>query len=262
MNLFASSKKWEKGSEQSVLIKRSLDAHIATYQAARFDYNAGRPEVIRLTTELNAVRDVEGNSFPGYKELEKALRVATLERDKPLQDYGVVKHELELELEKLVHFFIAEQLEEWQNETEKIKSELIHEEISKVAEEPGTFSIGRAHRIRTNRAAVSSLRVASLENQNHLRDMVHNSLPEIEAFILKAEAEMKNISLDPVIIEMDAVAFQQSLLDSSPSGGKIETGYASPYDNKVIVPKAGGQSEEDRLLSDFDLKQAAFKPRP
>jgi len=254
MSLRNMEQKYQKESEKSVEVKRLLDAHTATYPEARADYDKKRPEVIRLTGELNTVRAAEGKS-ENYKELEAELKKAIRKRDRPLVEFGNLKSDLTLELERLVHPFITEESQRWEDETNKVKSEIEHREVPKEKEEPGVFSIGGAHKVLTNRKAVSLFRIKSQENLNHLRDMVHSSIPEIEQFIEKAEAEMREINLNPVVIEMDEKEFQHDRLDSGKEPGKTETGYVAK--DTIIVPKAdAGQSEEDHLIGAFsDLKR-------
>lgn len=132
--LHETKKKYQKESEESARLKVELTKHEATYQAARFDYNAQRPEVIRLTGELHTIRQAEGNRSPGYKKLERELRTATLKRDKPLVEYGNVKHDLKLELERLVHPFISETLDRWLDETRHVLLQKVNEEIPGGAE--------------------------------------------------------------------------------------------------------------------------------
>lgn len=244
MSLYKSAKRYEKESEESVKVKRLLDAHAATYPEARKAYDEGRAEVIRLTGEASAVLQAEGKT-KFWWELRDALRVATLKRDKSLHEYGSVKHDLELELERLNRFFIAEELERWGDETKKVKGEKVDEVVPKEKDEPGTFTMGGSHRKRTNVEAIRRFQLMSLEKCNQLRDMTRNSIPEIEAFIEEAEAELRGIDLTPQIIELDAVAFQRDRQDSRKEPGKMASGVLTKDGGVEITP---GRGEAERVI--------------
>lgn len=224
MSLFKSVKKYEVESKKSVEVKKQLVVHEATYPKARASYEAGRSEVIRFTSELNAIREAEGNNSPAYAKLAVELSKAKARRDRPLQEYGAIKHDLELQLEQLNKFFIAEQLEIWREETKRVESERVHQELPKEKELPGEFSIGGGHRVLTNDIAVRLFQEKSLQNSNHLRDMTTSSIPEIQEFIEKAESEMRGIDFTPIVIELDARAFQNDLYESKKEPGRTVNG--------------------------------------
>ena len=258
--LHESKNKYEKECSESVRVKAELTKHEATFQAARFDFNAGRPEVMRLTGELNTVRQTEGNRSSDYKKLEAELRKATLRRDKPLHDYFIKKQDLELELERLVRPFITETLERWENETRAILSQKVNEEIPGEPNEKGTFTLAKGHIIKSNLAAIKTFREIMVENCNRLRDMVHCSIPQIETFIQETEAKMGKVDLTPILLTLDAKGFMEFSANSAPEPGKIETGYVPPIGKPFTVnpkaPQGNPNDQVDPLFKQFDSFKA------
>jgi hypothetical protein len=223
MSLFKTAKKYEKESEESVKVKAQLTKHLGTYSEARKAFEGGRAAVISLTSEVNALLQSEGHSR-AWHDKETELKAATLARDKPLVNYTSRKQALELELSQLTRFFIAEELERWTGEADRVKSEKIHKEVAREPEEAGTFSIGRPHRILTNAEGIRLFREKSQENLNHIRDLVRNSIPEIEQFISTAQLEMQLIDLTPKIIELDAIDFERDQRDLVKESGRMAEG--------------------------------------
>ena len=99
MSLFQSVKKYEPESKKSVEVKAKLVAHEATLKAARKAYDDGCDEVVRLTREYNDLFHGEGYSARSVAKSEE-LAAAKHKRDDPLHIYGVVKKDLERELER------------------------------------------------------------------------------------------------------------------------------------------------------------------
>jgi hypothetical protein len=256
MSLFKSVEKWKKESEESVRVKAELTKHDAAFRAVMAAFEAGVPEVERLVSEI-AIREA-GGSLQGLQGLKDELVKAKQNRDRPFQNYKSIQGDFRCKLEALVRPFIHEEMERLENETLKIKDEKVHQEIPREKEEPGVFSMGGPHKISSNRKAISSFRAKSLENLNHLRDMVHSSIPEIEEFIEKTEAEMRAIDLTPVEIVMDEKEFEHDRIDSGKEPGKTETGYIPPLGKPFIVnPQAGqGKDSGDDLFRRFDSFKA------
>ena len=253
MSLFASSRKWERESKESISIKQRLIDHTATYPEARRLFEAGRPAVIELTSELNNILQGEGRSET-WKKKALELREATRARDKPLHEYSVVKADLERELSSLSHYFITEQLEEWVEEEKKISSQIEHTELPKEKEEPGVFSIGGSHRMLSNRKAISLFREKSLESRNRLRDMIHFSIPEILGFIEKAKAELREIRLAPEVIELGEIDFQRDRRDSAKESGRMAAGVLTAASGIEI--KSPGINASDSRYDSVKAKAA------
>jgi hypothetical protein len=233
MSLFKSAKKYEMESKQSVVVKQKLDAHLKTYPAARAAYENMRSAVICLTGEVATLLAAEGHSRH-WRDADMQLRAATLARDKPLVDYASRKNNLELELLRLVYRFVFEQDQQWQDETDKIKSEEIFRVREESDKKDNVFAETRYFQI-DNREAVRFFRKKSLENLLHLRSMIHDSIPAIEQFIQDAETEMREINLAAREIEISREEFRERSMESFKGPGKIETGYVAK--DTIIVPR-------------------------
>jgi hypothetical protein len=258
MSLFKSVNKFAEESKKSVEAKRQLVDHEATFPEAKKQFDVNAPEVVKLTSEVNSILQAEGSSSENFQKLNAKLRAARAKRDGPLHLYKATQNDLRLELSRLNHFYILEESQRWEDETNKIKSEIEHREVPKEKEEQGIFSIGGMRKILSNRKAIKLFREKSLENLNHLRDMTKNSIPEIEEFIEKAEAEMRSIDLTPQIIELSDLAFQQSLSDSAREPGRMASGFIS-RDGPGVEIKNPGEKEAE-LISNFDRARMIFKP--
>lgn len=257
MSLFKSTKKYQKESEESVKVCEKLNKHEASYPEIKKKYDVAGPEVVRLQSEVNDILQSEGKS-EAWKKKDAEFKKTVRKREEPLHTYRVVKGDLQRELETLTRPVISEEGERWEDETSKIKDQEVYQEIPADKSPPGEFSVGGSHKVLTNRKAIRLFREKSLENLLHLRGMIHNSIPEIQTFIQKAEVEMQTIDLTPQIIEMDAKIFQGNLRDFAKEPGKIETGFVPPLGEPFIVnPQAGqGKDEGDDLFRKFDSFKA------
>lgn len=249
MDLFKTTDKYQKESEESVEVYNKLKKHEATFPEVQKTYDAGRDEVVRLIREYNGLFQAEGHSERSRAKAEE-LRLAKHKRDDPKQSYESSKNNLQNELESLVHPFINEKLEEWEAEEVKIKAQKVDREVRREKDEPGTFSLHMTHRIERNLKAIRFFRERSMENRLHIRDMAHYSIPLIQEFIDEASAEMQAIDLTPVIIEMNDKEYDQWRRDSVKDPPRWET--------EVRVTN----EKNDNLVTAYEDAKRVFKPRP
>jgi len=258
MSLFKSVEKWKGKSEESVRVKAELTKHSATFRAVMAAFEAGVPEVERLVSEIST-REA-GGSLQGLQGLKDELVKAKQNRDRPFQNYKSIQADLRLELESLTRPFISEQDEAWQTETVAVSSQKVNEEIPP-KDEPGIFTIGRKHVVKTNLKAIRVFREKSLQLRNVLRGMTTCSIPQIREFIEKAELEMREISLTPIIIEQDGGDFQHDRLDSRPESGRTSSGFIPPTGKGVEIKNPGESDKQNgQLFSDLDRARMIFKP--
>lgn len=248
MSLFKTPKKYQKESEQSVVVREKLLKLEATFPEVMKIHEANLPEIEKIDDQLTRARKIGTWTQALHDELSAKKR----RLQAPLHDYKVVQGDLRTELERLTHFFITEKDEEWRSEITKLRGLRDFKEQSHISNIEGR----RAYKALSNLEAVRTTCQKLLESLSRLHGMAHFSIPEIETFIQKVEEEIGQIDLTTKIIDQDEGEFKDNLksLEEKPSEGQTETGIIlSDHIQKVNPPRTQKQEKEgDPIFNRYD----------
>jgi hypothetical protein len=258
MSLFSGVKRSQRESDESVKIYNQLKEHEKTFPEVQKIHEENLTEIEKLDDRLTRARKNGTWTQSLFDELSAKKR----KLQAPLLNYKVVQADLRLELESLTRPFINSESERWKEESIGVRSQKIHHEVPKLKEPPGEFSIGGPRRVLSNMKAISFFREKCRENLNVLRDMIHQSIPQISEFIASAEKELLTFSLEPQLIEISEFDFKKDFHDLRPEPGRTSEGILTNTGGIEIGLAAQLQKDSDDVMFDkFDQAKKAFRPK-